>query len=45
MGLIPQSFIDELTRLDDASALTLEYPAWMETMPGDRRPDELRRYE
>ena len=36
---------DELKRLDDASALTLEYPAWMDAMPGDRRPDELRRYE
>jgi aryl-alcohol dehydrogenase-like predicted oxidoreductase len=36
---------DELKRLDEASALTLEYPAWMEAMPGDRRPDELRRYD
>ena len=37
--------LDELKSLDDASALAPEYPAWMELMPGDRLPHELRRYE
>jgi aryl-alcohol dehydrogenase-like predicted oxidoreductase len=36
---------DDLSRLDEASRLAPEYPAWMDLMPGDRRPDELRRYE
>jgi aryl-alcohol dehydrogenase-like predicted oxidoreductase len=36
---------DELKLLDEASRLTPEYPAWMELMPGDRQPHELRRYE
>jgi aryl-alcohol dehydrogenase-like predicted oxidoreductase len=35
----------ELSRLDEASRLAPEYPAWMESMPGDRRPDELQRYK
>ena len=36
---------DELQLLDEASRLAPEYPAWMDLMPGYRRPDELRRYE
>jgi aryl-alcohol dehydrogenase-like predicted oxidoreductase len=36
---------DELKLLDEASRLAPEYPAWMELMPGDRQPHELRRYE
>jgi len=35
----------ELKALDDASRLTPEYPAWMDVLPSDRRPGEVRRYE
>jgi diketogulonate reductase-like aldo/keto reductase len=36
---------DELQALDEVSRLTVEYPAWMYTMPSDRRPGEERRFE
>src|SRR5207249_11428215 len=36
---------DELQKLDAASRLAPEYPAWMEAMPSDRRPGEERRFE
>jgi aryl-alcohol dehydrogenase-like predicted oxidoreductase len=36
---------DELKLLDEASRLAPEYPAWMDLMPGDRQPHELRRYD
>jgi aryl-alcohol dehydrogenase-like predicted oxidoreductase len=36
---------EELKLLDEASRLVPEYPAWMDLMPGDRQPHELRRYE
>ena len=35
----------ELRGLDEASRLPLEYPAWMEVLPSDRRPGEVRRLE
>ena len=34
----------ELKALDDASRLAPEYPAWMDRLPSDRRPGEVRRY-
>jgi aryl-alcohol dehydrogenase-like predicted oxidoreductase len=36
---------EERQLLDDASALTPEYPAWMDALPADRRPGEERRFE
>jgi aryl-alcohol dehydrogenase-like predicted oxidoreductase len=36
---------DELRALDEVSRLELEYPAWMEVLPSDRRPGEERRFE
>ena len=36
---------EELKALDDASRLAPEYPAWMDRLPSDRRPGEVRRYE
>ncbi len=36
---------DDLRVLDEASRLPLEYPAWMDVMPSDRRPGEERRFE
>jgi aryl-alcohol dehydrogenase-like predicted oxidoreductase len=36
---------DDLHVLDEASRLTPEYPAWMESLPSDRRPGEERRFE
>ena len=36
---------EELKALDDASRLAPEYPAWMDVLPSDRRPGEVRRYE
>src|SRR5262249_39240742 len=36
---------DDLRALDEASRLPLEYPAWMDVMPSDRRPGEERRFE
>ncbi len=36
---------DELAELDEVSRLPLEYPAWMDVFPSDRRPGELRRLE
>lgn len=36
---------DELDALDEASRLKVEYPAWMDAMPSDRRPGEERRFE
>ena len=35
----------ELCELDEASRLPLEYPAWMDVLPSDRRPGEVRRFE
>ena len=35
----------ELAALDEASRLPLEYPAWMDVLPSDRRPGEARRFE
>ncbi len=35
----------ELRELDEASRLPLEYPAWMDVLPSDRRPGEVRRLE
>jgi aryl-alcohol dehydrogenase-like predicted oxidoreductase len=36
---------EELQALDEVSRLTLEYPAWMDALPPDRRPGEMRRYD
>lgn len=36
---------DDLKALDDVSRLTTEYPAWMDSLPSDRRPGEERRFE
>jgi aryl-alcohol dehydrogenase-like predicted oxidoreductase len=36
---------EELQQLDTATRLRPEYPHWMESMPGDRLPHELSRYE
>src|SRR6185436_15118224 len=36
---------EEIKRLDEASTLRPEYPAWMEALPSDRRPGEERRFE
>ncbi|MCH7531771.1 MAG: aldo/keto reductase [Gemmatimonadetes bacterium] len=36
---------DELESLDEVSRLALEYPAWMDVLPSDRKPGEVRRYE
>jgi aryl-alcohol dehydrogenase-like predicted oxidoreductase len=33
---------DDKKALDDASQLTPEYPAWMDTLGSDRRPGERR---
>jgi aryl-alcohol dehydrogenase-like predicted oxidoreductase len=33
---------DDLTALDEASRLAMEYPAWMEVLGSDRRPGESR---
>ena len=33
---------DEVKRLDEASTLAVEYPAWMEALGSDRRPGESR---
>jgi aryl-alcohol dehydrogenase-like predicted oxidoreductase len=35
----------ELQALDEVSALTPEYPAWMDVLPADRRPGEERRFK
>ena len=35
----------ELGELDEVSRLPLEYPAWMDVLPSDRRPGEVRRFE
>ena len=36
---------DDLKALDEASKPAVEYPAWMDTLPSDRRPGEARRFE
>jgi aryl-alcohol dehydrogenase-like predicted oxidoreductase len=36
---------EDVNRLEEASRLAPEYPAWMDAIPADRRPDELHRYE
>ncbi len=36
---------DDLQALDTISRLPLEYPAWMDVFPSDRRPGEVRRFE
>lgn len=36
---------DDLQALDKISRLPLEYPAWMDVFPSDRRPGEVRRFE
>lgn len=36
---------DDLQALDKISKLPLEYPAWMDVFPSDRRPGEVRRFE
>ena len=36
---------DDLEALDAVSRLPLEYPAWMEVFPSDRRPGEVRRFD
>ncbi len=36
---------EELKALNEASQLALEYPAWMDVFPSDRRPGEVRRYD
>ena len=36
---------DTLNALDDISKLALEYPAWMDLLPSDREPGQVRRYE
>ncbi len=36
---------DDLGELDEVSAPRVEYPAWMDVFPSDRRPGEIRRYE
>ena len=36
---------DELESLDEVSRLALEYPAWVDVLPSDRKPGEVRRYE
>jgi aryl-alcohol dehydrogenase-like predicted oxidoreductase len=37
--------LEDLQQLDAVSRPSPEYPGWMEAMPGDRLPHELRRYE
>jgi aryl-alcohol dehydrogenase-like predicted oxidoreductase len=36
---------EDLEALDQASRITPEYPAWMDTLSSDRRPGEVRRYD
>jgi aryl-alcohol dehydrogenase-like predicted oxidoreductase len=36
---------EELQALDEVSQIRLEYPAWMEVFPSDRRPGEVRRFD
>ena len=36
---------DDFQALDKISRLPLEYPAWMDVFPSDRRPGEVRRFE
>src|SRR5215510_4913309 len=36
---------EEIKKLDEASSLKPEYPAWMDALPSDRRPGEERRFE
>jgi aryl-alcohol dehydrogenase-like predicted oxidoreductase len=36
---------DEVKALDEASALPLPYPAWMDSLGSDRRPGEVRRFQ
>jgi aryl-alcohol dehydrogenase-like predicted oxidoreductase len=36
---------EELETLDEVSRIQLEYPAWMEVFPSDRRPGEVRRFD
>ena len=36
---------EDVQQLDAATQLRVEYPHWMESMPGDRLPHELSRYE
>ena len=36
---------DELTALNEVSRFDPEYPAWMDVLPFDRRPGEIRRLE
>lgn len=36
---------DDLRALDEVSRIALEYPAWMDVLPSDRLPGEVRRYE
>ena len=33
---------DDMKALDEASKLTVEYPAWMDSLGSDRRPGERR---
>jgi hypothetical protein len=33
---------DDMRALDEASALSVEYPAWMDVFGSDRRPGERR---
>jgi len=35
----------ELNALNEVSELALEYPAWMDLLPSDREPGQVRRYE
>jgi aryl-alcohol dehydrogenase-like predicted oxidoreductase len=36
---------EELQTLDEVSQMRLEYPAWMDVFPSDRRPGEVRRFD
>ena len=46
LGAVDLSLSDEeLAALDEVSRLALEYPAWMDVLPSDRLPGEVRRYE
>lgn len=36
---------EEMQTLDEVSQIRLEYPAWMEVFPSDRRPGEVRRFD
>jgi len=36
---------EELQTLDEVSQIRLEYPAWMDVFPSDRRPGEVRRFD